>query len=247
MPLIIDMSCGKMYLPGVSKDCCLEVFKYLRASKKHGTFVTPGTNQKGFLQELILHPTRHQLPTFLVPTLEELIQKRLLIHQLFFMPSKWFFINSNILWLHTLDKALSIFTISAFKETFLKPSAITLFPRGTRWRGVHGWKATLEPTAVENMRWFSGVFVSYLFFCQVFLRKWQCARMIFLELLLGPSRSFYFHFLTESRFHSLEKTNPSTSEPAPKPRSTHPQNVHAPADFSKKKTQLPKASSIEIC
>ena len=29
--------------PGVTRTgCCLEVFKYLRASKKHGTFVTPG-------------------------------------------------------------------------------------------------------------------------------------------------------------------------------------------------------------
>ena len=28
--------------PGVSKGFCLEVFKYLRASKKHGIFVTPG-------------------------------------------------------------------------------------------------------------------------------------------------------------------------------------------------------------
>ena len=27
--------------PGLSKGCCLEVFKYLRASKKH-SFVTPG-------------------------------------------------------------------------------------------------------------------------------------------------------------------------------------------------------------
>ena len=29
-------------LPGVSKGCFLEAFKYLRASKKHGTFETPG-------------------------------------------------------------------------------------------------------------------------------------------------------------------------------------------------------------
>ena len=28
--------------PEVSKGCCLEVFKYLKTSKKHGTFVTPG-------------------------------------------------------------------------------------------------------------------------------------------------------------------------------------------------------------
>ena len=31
----------KIYHPGVSKGCCLEVFKYIRASKKH-SFVTPG-------------------------------------------------------------------------------------------------------------------------------------------------------------------------------------------------------------
>ena len=31
----------KPSIPGVSKGCCLEVLKYLRASKKHGTFV-PG-------------------------------------------------------------------------------------------------------------------------------------------------------------------------------------------------------------
>ena len=30
-------------IPGVSKGCCLEVVKYLRASKKH-SFVTPGTS-----------------------------------------------------------------------------------------------------------------------------------------------------------------------------------------------------------
>ena len=29
------------YIPGVSKGCCLEVFKYLRVSKKH-SFLTPG-------------------------------------------------------------------------------------------------------------------------------------------------------------------------------------------------------------
>ena len=29
-------------IPGVSKGCCLEVFEYLRASKKH-FFVTPGS------------------------------------------------------------------------------------------------------------------------------------------------------------------------------------------------------------
>ena len=34
---------GLCYVPGVSKGCCLEVFKYLRASQKHGTFVTPGS------------------------------------------------------------------------------------------------------------------------------------------------------------------------------------------------------------
>ena len=31
-----------MVLPGVSKGCCFEVFKYSRASKRH-SFVTPGT------------------------------------------------------------------------------------------------------------------------------------------------------------------------------------------------------------
>ena len=30
-------------IAGVSKGCCLEVFQYSRASKKHGTFVTPGS------------------------------------------------------------------------------------------------------------------------------------------------------------------------------------------------------------
>ena len=30
--------------PGVSKGCFLEVFKYLRASKKHGTFESPDTD-----------------------------------------------------------------------------------------------------------------------------------------------------------------------------------------------------------
>ena len=42
---ILDKSEGlrfsKVHQPGVSKGCFLEVFKYLRASKKHGTFVTP--------------------------------------------------------------------------------------------------------------------------------------------------------------------------------------------------------------
>ena len=44
-------------LPGVSKGCCLEVFKYL-ASKKHGTFVTPGRvltkTQKKHLKDLVV-------------------------------------------------------------------------------------------------------------------------------------------------------------------------------------------------
>ena len=35
-------SCGSTPIPGVSKGCFLEVFKYSRASKTHGTFVTPG-------------------------------------------------------------------------------------------------------------------------------------------------------------------------------------------------------------
>ena len=40
-----DIFSAKMMIkqqPGVSKGCCLEVFKYLRVSKKH-SFVTPGT------------------------------------------------------------------------------------------------------------------------------------------------------------------------------------------------------------
>ena len=36
--LILEFDC--VYIPGVSKGC-LEVFKYLRSSKKH-SFVTPG-------------------------------------------------------------------------------------------------------------------------------------------------------------------------------------------------------------
>ena len=33
---------NNIQVPGVSKGCCMEVFKYLRASKKH-SFVTPGS------------------------------------------------------------------------------------------------------------------------------------------------------------------------------------------------------------
>ena len=34
-------SFSKIFVPGVSKGCCLEAFKFLRASKKH-SFVSPG-------------------------------------------------------------------------------------------------------------------------------------------------------------------------------------------------------------